>query len=83
MFPQFPNPASPFDLLHHKIPSIWIVGCHRLVLEHATIESLAGYHSASTIGIPRVRRRNVVVAPLLPPSTVILSDGAAEQIVDL
>jgi hypothetical protein len=83
MLPQLPNPSPPFNLLDHEIPRIWKVGRHRLIPEYAAVEALSGYHSAPALGIPSVRRRNVIIAPLLPPSPVIRSNGATESFVDL
>jgi hypothetical protein len=83
VLPHLPNPSPAINLLDHEIPRIWVMGRYRLIPQYAAIEALTGYYSTPALRVPRVRRRNVIIAELLPPSPVTRSDGTTECFVDL
>ena len=82
MLPQLPNPPPPLNLPDHKVPRIGIIVRLRLALQHTAIEPLRSHHAAPARGVPRIRRSNVVVAPLLPSRTIVCTDGGGKHLVD-
>lgn len=83
LFPQFPEPPSPIDFFNHEVPRIREVRRDSLALKNPTVEPCRGHDSAFALRIPRVRRCNVKVAPLLPSSPIVLSDDSTERLVHL